>query len=151
MIMALAPVFVVILAVSVAPAAELAPPPANTVFTVPVTTASPEIVPAADTLRPTSPAAVGPAAVGPDAGATASVQVSVTVQAARLIVLDRADRVVEIWSNTTAAPTSYQLYAARGSEDGPRVATIPATALAEYEALLQTIDWSVVGLAYQAH
>jgi len=146
MITALAPVLVVILAVSVAPASELAPPPAATGVTLRAANAPATITPTSDAPEPGAPTAGGSAA-----GATASVRVTVTVQAARLIVLDRADRIVEIWSNTTAAPVPYDLHAARGSHDGPRVAAIPAAALAEYETLVDTIDWSVVGLAYQAH
>lgn len=146
MITALAPVLVAILAVSVAPAAELAPQPADSVITAPAANAPATGTPASDAAEAGAPTSADQAT-----GAAASVQVTVTVQAARLIILDRTDRIVEIWSNTTAARAPYHLYAARGTVDGPRVATIPAAALAEYETLAEAIDWSVVGLAYQAH
>jgi len=77
--------------------------------------------------------------------AGASVVVNATVVPVRLIVVDEASVIREVWSN--ASGSEYTLQVRLGSRSGP---DLPATdeVMAQYVSLASGIDWSVRGLAY---
>ena len=113
--------------------AILAVPPANAQSMV----ASDVPVPQANRLY-------GAADVAPHmASNTASVTVTAAIEGKRLVVVDDEDRVVAIWSNTTAPNPSLVVR----SEDGTE-RTITDGVLHQYRDLLEDIDWTQRGRVY---
>lgn len=84
--------------------------------------------------------------------ASQAVQVSVSVEAVRLLVVGKDGRIAAIYSNTSdprrRGSSGYVLRARSETVNGAPLSPIPAPVLAEYQELLPRLDWSVRGLVY---
>ena len=74
---------------------------------------------------------------------TASVTVTAATEGRRLVVVDGEDRIVAIWSNTTALNPSLVVRSMDGTERA-----ITDGVLHQYQGLLEEIDWTQRGLVY---
>jgi len=81
----------------------------------------------------------------PSAGTVASVAVVVEIRGTRVIVVDDEDRVLAVWSNTSASDCD--LVVREMSVNGPeRVAA--GAPLWRYRELVEDVDWTRRGLVY---
>jgi len=80
--------------------------------------------------------------------ASGAVTAAVTVASYRLIVIDENDRITAIWSNTTGLKRPYYSLRVREIEwNGPEH-PLTEDILAQYNRLLNSVDWTVCGQVY---
>lgn len=87
---------------------------------------------------------------GQGTSVSGAASVTARVQPVRLLVLDDRGRISQIWSNTGAGDVEPMLAVRLRSVDGPLLAAVPGEVLDEYGLLLDSVDWSVLGLTYEA-
>ena len=77
--------------------------------------------------------------------ASASVSVTGTINAKRLVIVDGGDTIIAIWSNTTSSDHGFMVR--ERSINGPEH-PITDSILSQYKALLDDIDWTQRGRVF---